>query len=135
MTLLDTAAQDASLNNDYGAAKGPNAPASHELALFTADPRLGGTELAATGGYARVVIANNGTNWPGASGGSTTSAQIVLPTSTAAWSDTATWFVLFDAADSVTRWDAGALAQEIDIDVAGADASTQLTVYYENTGV
>jgi hypothetical protein len=131
MTLLDAAAQSASLNNDYGANKGPNAPASHELALFTGDPRVGGTELTSAGGYARVVVANNGTNWPGASGGSTTSAEIALPTSTGAWSDTATWFVLFDAADSTTRWDAMPLFEEIDITVAGVTKSLILTINYQ----
>lgn len=135
MTLLDPAAQSASLDNDYGANKGPNAAAAHELALFTGDPVLGGTELTSDGGYVRVVVTNNGTNWPGASGGSTTSAVQSLPTSTGAWSDTATWFVLLDHADSVTRWDSGPLADEISVDAAGTVVTTSLTVYYEDSGV
>jgi hypothetical protein len=135
MTLLDPAAQSASLDNDYGATKGPNAPASLEVALFTDDPLLGGVELAATGGYARVVVPNDGTTWPAAaSGGSKTSAQVSFGTSTDAWSDVAAWFVLFDHADGVTRWDAQELTDEIVVTAAGTPASVQMTVYYDNTG-
>lgn len=134
MPILDVAAQDSSLNNDYGASAGSNAPTSHEVALFNGAPWESGTELASTGGYARVVLANNGTNWPGASGGATTSAVVTFPTSTAAWSDTATHFVLYDAADSTTAWDAQALSDEISVDAAGFVARLQLTVFYNAVG-
>lgn len=135
MTLLDPAAQSASLDNDYGATKGPNAPATLEVALFTGDPLLGGTELAATGGYARVVVPNDGTTWPNAaSAGSKTSAQVSFGTSTDAWSDVAAWFVLFDHADGVTRWDDGELADEINVTAAGTTVAALITVYYESTG-
>lgn len=135
MTLLSPAAQSASLDNDYGANKGPNAAAAHELALFNGDPRLGGTELTSDGGYARVVITNNGTNWPGASGGSTTSAQQTFAASTDAWSDTATFFVLYDHADGTTAWDSGELADEISVETSGTEVATSVTVYYEDSGV
>jgi hypothetical protein len=135
MTLLDPAAQSASLDNDYGATKGPNAPASLEVALFTDDPLLGGVELAATGGYARVVVPNDGTTWPAAaSAGSKTSAQVSFGTSTDAWSDVAAWFVLFDHADGVTRWDAQELTDVVVVDTSGTEVTTSLTVYYESTG-
>lgn len=128
--LLDTAAQNASLDNDYGATKGANAPASHEVALFDGDPSNGGAELTSTGGYARVTVTNNGTNWPAAADGAKTSATVTFPTATAAWSDTATHFVLFDHADSVTRWDSGLLDNEASVDVAGTVVAATLTVYY-----
>jgi hypothetical protein len=130
MGPLDTAAQDASLDNDYGATKGANAPSSHELALFTDDPRLGGVELDATGGYVRVVVTNDGTNWPAASGGMKVGAFQTFPDSTAAWSDTAKWWVLFDHADGTTRWDAGPLDDEIDVNAAGAGPVTRPSIYY-----
>lgn len=130
MSILSTAAQNASLDNDYGATKGANSPAAHQLALFNGDPLLGGTELTATGGYARVVVTNNGTNWPGAADGATTSASIAFATSTAAWSDTATHWVLYDNADGTTAWDAGVLDTEIDVDAAGAVVQTAVTIYY-----
>lgn len=130
MTLLSTAAQNASLDNDYGATAGSNAPAAHQVALFSGDPLLGGTELDSTGGYARVVITNDGTTWPGASGGSTTSAAVSFGTSSAAWSDTATHFVLYDDADGTTAWDAGLLDEEIAVDAASTVVETTLTVFY-----
>lgn len=130
MSLLDTAAQNASLDNDYGASKGANAPTAHEVALFTDHPDLGGTELTSTGGYARVSWTNDGTNWPAASGGQKTSATVTFPVPTAAWSDTATYWVLFDAADSTTRWDCGRLSEEISVDEAGGSVTAVLTIYY-----
>lgn len=129
--LIDTAAQNKSLDNDYGSTKGANAPAAHEVALFDGDPTQGGTELTSDGGYARVTLTNNGTNWPAASSGAKTSATVTFPTSTDAWSDTATWFVLYDHADSVTAWDAGLVA-EISVDAAGETPRTTLTIYYSN---
>lgn len=130
MTLLSTDAQDASLDMSYGASKGALAAATHELALFNGDPRTTGTELTSAGGYDRVTVTNNGTNWPGASGGSTVSAPQVLPTSSGAWSDTATHFVLYDAADGTTAWDSGELTEEISIDASGVVVSVVCTVYY-----
>lgn len=130
MALIDTAAQNASLDNDYGASTGPNAAAAHQLALFTDDPRTGGTELTSTGGYARVVVTNDGTNWAAAAGGSKTSAPQMFAASTDAWSDTATWFVLYDDADGTTAWDAGPLDSEIAVDTSSTEVETTLTIYY-----
>lgn len=133
--LISTAAQNASLANDYGANKGPNAASSLEVALFTDDPSLGGTELTSDGGYARVTVANDGTTWPDApSAGSITSATVTFAAPTGAWSDTAKWFVLYDAADSTTAWDAQELTQEVDVLDAGPAVPIQMTVYYENLG-
>lgn len=141
MSLLSIAAQNASLDNDYGSTAGPNAPASLEVALFDGDPLLGGLELTSDGGYARVTVANDGTTWPtAASGGAKTMATASFPTPTGAWSSTATFFVLYDAADSTTAWDSGELDDEIavDADEFGVPLTTsvgiQPTVYYENLG-
>src|SRR5690349_21683106 len=110
--IRDTAAQNKSLDNDYGATKGANAPASHALALFAGDPNLDGTELTATGGYARATVANNGTNWPAAADGVKVAAAQAFPTSTGPWSDVATHWALFDG---TTCWDTGVLDEEIDV--------------------
>jgi hypothetical protein len=131
MALLDEAAQNASLDNDYGASRGPNAPAAHQVALFDGDPLLGGLELTSAGGYARVTVTNNGTNWPAAASGAKTSAAVTFPTSSGAWSSTATHWVLYDDADGTTAWDSAPLDDEIDINEAGDTASTTLTVYYD----
>jgi hypothetical protein len=135
MALLDTAAQNASLDNDYGATKGPNAAAAHQLALFAGDPQAGGVELDNTvGGYARVTITNNGTNWPAASGGAKTATFQAYAASTDAWSAVATHWVLFDAADGTTRWDSGRLDTAISVDGPGETPNVAPTVYYNTTG-
>lgn len=126
--LLDTAAQNKSLDNDYGATRGSNAPASHQLALFAGDPSLDGVELASAGGYARVTIANNGTSWPAAAAGQKTGPGVTFPTSTGAWSDVATHWVLIGSDGN--RWDSGALAEEIDITAAGVTKKVTPTIYY-----
>jgi hypothetical protein len=61
--------------------------ATTHIALFTADPgeTFAGTEV--TGGsYARVAYTNNATNWPAASGGSKSNANVIdFGTATANW--------------------------------------------------
>lgn len=134
MSLLSTAAQNASLDNDYGATKGAASPANLEVALFNGDPLLGGTELTATGGYVAVTVGNDGTTWPSAatSGGKTTST-IAFATSTDAWSDVATFFVLRDASTG-DQWDSGPLTDEISVETSGTEVTTTITVYYEDLG-
>lgn len=63
------------------------APATLYAALFTSAPNDagGGTEVSA-GGYARVAITNNTTNFPNASGSSKSLAVAhVFPTASAVW--------------------------------------------------
>ena len=126
--IRDVAAQNASLDNDYGATHGPHSPSAHELALFNGDPTATAVELAADGGYARVSLPNDGTSWPGADGGAT-SVTADFPFSTGAWSDTATWWALY-ADDGTTMWDCGPLEQEISVDQAGEGITVTVTVYY-----
>lgn len=135
MSLLDVAAQNASLDNDYGATKGANAPAAHQVAIFTDHPDLGGVELDSFGGYARVMWTNNGTNWPAASGGQKVSADVVFATSSDEWqaggvSATGTYWVLFDNADGTTRWDCGRISDEVSVSATGAVVTLRLTIYY-----
>lgn len=124
--LIDTTAQDALLDGVYGS----GSPASFQIALFDGDPVLGGAELAATGGYARVTVANDSTLFPGASGGSTTSVPVAFAASTAAWSDTANYWVAYDAADGVTAYGSGLLSVEISVTEAGTVAEAEMTIYY-----
>ena len=68
------------------------------VALFTSAPTDagGGTEVSG-GGYARVAVTNDATNWPAASGGSKSNGtDIVFPTATADWG-TVVAFAIFDA--------------------------------------
>lgn len=111
---LDTAAQNAALNALLSGTT-TGIPTSWEFALYDGDPRItGSAELDATGGYARVVIANDATHFPGAVDGRSDSTQITLPTPTGAYSTTARFWVLYDHADSTTRWWFGPLSEEID---------------------
>jgi len=135
MSLVDIAAQNASLDMSYGANKGPLAPAAHQIALFTDHPDLGGVELDSVGGYVRPVVTNNGTNWPGASGGQTVSADVAFATPTGEWlaggvPASAAYFVTIDNADGTTMWDACPLDQEINVTAAGGDLAVQLTINY-----
>ena len=73
-------------------------PGTVYLALFTAAPddTGGGTEVSG-GGYARVAVTNNSTNWPAASGGSKSNGvDMTFPQATADWG-TVVAFAIFDA--------------------------------------
>ena len=73
-------------------------PATVYLALFTAAPSDsgGGTEVSG-GGYTRVAVTNNSTNWPAASGGSKSNGvDMTFPQATADWG-TVVAFAIFDA--------------------------------------
>jgi hypothetical protein len=74
-------------------------PATVYVALFTAAPGEagGGTEVSG-GGYSRVAVANNTTNWPTTSNGQKSNANaITFPQATANWGTIVAWG-LFDAA-------------------------------------
>lgn len=136
MALVSIAAQNASLDNDYGATAGPNAAAAHEVALYQGDPLNGGVELDAAGGYARPTITNDGTTWAAAAGGSKSSAVVTFADSTDEWTvggspAVATHFLLIDATTG-DFWDSGLLGDEISVEAAGPGPSVQLTIYYES---
>ena len=63
MPIRDQSAQERSLDNDYGATRGPNAPASFQVAFFSDD---GDTEITG-GGYARATLDND--DWNAAADG------------------------------------------------------------------
>jgi len=75
------------------------APGTTYIALFTVAPSDsgGGTEVSG-GSYARVAYTNNTTNWPAASGGSKSNANVIdFGTATANWG-TIVAVAIFDAA-------------------------------------
>lgn len=121
MPIRDEAAMNASLNNDYGATKGPNAPASHQFALYVGDPQIdlvngGGYEINNVNcpGYARVTMLNDGTTWAPASGGlKQTVAGITLPAPTGEWVDEPTHWGLIAAGEVV--WDTGPFTEPMQI--------------------
>jgi hypothetical protein len=74
-------------------------PATVYVALFTVAPGEagGGTEVSG-GGYSRVAVANNTTNWPTTTSGQKSNANaITFPQATANWGTIVAWG-LFDAA-------------------------------------
>jgi hypothetical protein len=81
---------------------GSGTPATLYVALLLTAPSStgGGTEVSG-GGYARVAVTNNNTNWVGATSTTpSTSANgttIAFPTASAAWG-TPGWFGIYDAA-------------------------------------
>lgn len=69
-----------------------------EIALSTADPGEDGSGIAepSGAGYARVSVANNGTNWAAASAGiKANAADFVFPTATGSWGTISYW-ALYD---------------------------------------
>lgn len=133
--LGSVAAMNASLDNDYGSARGSNAPDNLELALFVSDPDAGGLEMTSTGGYARSGPVASATAFPtAASGGAKTSIGWDFGTSSAAWDDVAGFFVIFDA-DSGDAWDSGPLPVPVSVNGSGVAVSVPgVTVYYGQNG-
>lgn len=127
--LSSTIAQNVSLDAMYGANKATIAPGSFHLALYAGDPNLGGVELTATGGYARVTVTNNGTNFPAATSGRKTTTAQTFPTSTGAWSAVATHWGFLDAV-SGDLYDTGALLEEVDVTATGQTATVQPVIFY-----
>lgn len=133
---LDVDAQNDGLKAWFGDGRAASIPSSWEVALWTGHPLASGSaELAADGGYARLVVANSSTNFPDPTAGVVISADLVWPDPTGAWSDTATHFLLLDAADSTTRWYVGLLGEEIDVTGAGPGFATQLSIPWNTEGV
>jgi hypothetical protein len=132
---LDITAQNAALDALLGDNAGASMPSSFEVALFTAHPLLGGTELDATGGYGRVTIANDSSVWPDASSGQKVSAIIPLAAPSGAWSDTATHYLLYDAADSTTAYLPGRLLSELAVDGTETTLAVQLAAFWNVTSL
>lgn len=78
--------ENAILNHVFGA-ETYTPPTSIEVALYTVAPSDsgGGTEVTG-GGYARVSLTNNTTNWPTTSSGSKSNAvEVLFPQATGSW--------------------------------------------------
>jgi len=98
-------------------------PATVYVALFTTSPSdsSGGVEVSG-GGYARVAVTNNLTNWPAAVSGSKSNGTVIsFPTATAAWG-TIVAFALMTAptGGDILYW--GAVNPNVSVP-SGADAS------------
>lgn len=122
--LIDVAARNASLDNDYGTTRGPNAAASHQVALYDED----GVELSSAG-YARVTLP--AASWPAAVDGQK-SATVVFPAPTGEWLPAVSWRLI---AGGVT-WDGGDFYDPLYVTAAsGTGPSVTVTVYYSTAEV
>lgn len=108
MAALSTTTSNQILDKEFGATN-YTPPANHYLALYSTAPNsdgTGGTELALSGGYARIAIANNTTSWSTASAKSKRNAiALAFPQATANWT-TAVAAVLLDASSggAIRAW-------------------------------
>jgi hypothetical protein len=135
--IHDIDAQDKSLDDDYGASHGSNAPASHDLALFFSDPLLASdpttVELDSTNspGYARVTI-NNDATWAAASGGQKLLAAgyVTMPDPTDTWLQTATHWGLLGSDGK--WWDCGELQAPLIVSSAGSGPVVSPAIFYGN---
>lgn len=130
MPIRDLAAMNASLDNDYGTTHGPNAPASHDLALFDGDPLLDGVELTDVDspGYARVSIP--AASWaPAVDGQKSLTAPAQLPDPTDAWVEASHWALL----DGSTMWDCGPLSEVLEVTAAGDGPLVSPVVFYDDS--
>lgn len=128
MPIRDQAAQERSLDNDYGTTRAAAAPAAFEVAGFAGDPSLGGVEVSG-GGYARGVLSND--DWLAADGGIKTSLPVAFPAPTGAWSATVTHVGLFDPVEAAW-WDVVPLVEPLDITGAGDPPSVVVSILYAN---
>lgn len=117
--LQSIEARNASLDNDYGTTRGSNAADSHEVALYADGVELSGN------GYARAEILP--ADWPAADGGQK-SAEATFPNPTGAWDPADSWALI----DPVTGyvWDAGQLANPVEITAAGDGPTIVVAVFY-----
>lgn len=145
---MDTAAQNASLDNDYGTTHGPNSPASFLLALFTGDPEGDGLEVEdatevdvldgdgnVTGttleanGYARAAVAHSDFA-ASVDGVKATTDPVQFADALAEWPDTVTHWQLY-AVDGTTAWDSGVIeGGGLDVTEAGAGPAVSVSIFY-----
>jgi hypothetical protein len=124
MPLASVAAQNASLDNDYGTTRGPNAPDAHELALFNGDPRFGGTELSGNG-YDRTPVLP--ADWDPAEDGAK-SATVTPADATGEWQSATHWLLIATATGD--WWETAALDQATSVTAAGPVTPVTVTAFY-----
>lgn len=121
---MDVAAMNAILDASFGTTRAAHCPSSHQLALFYGDPRDLGTELDATGGYARTTVA--AADWLAAADGEKSTVTKTLATPTGEWSSEATHYALFDGSGYL--WDSGPLTSALTVTGPGPAPQARITV-------
>ena len=128
--LKSTTAQANSLKAMYGPTRAAFMPATYYVHLFTADPDDGGTELTTAGGYAPVAIPAD--DFPAPDASATLETPDAVWTSTAAWSDVATYAELRDGAG--VRYDGAPLGRNINVGQAGVVVTINARIFYNELG-
>ena len=131
MPLISTTAQANSIKGMYGDSRAAHMPATLKVHLYTDDPREGGTELAATGGYVPLSVANSSANFPAPDAAAELETAFFEWTSTGAWSDVATWAQL---SDGTNLYDGGPLPQRINVTKAGTVVRVSARIFYNELG-
>lgn len=134
MPIRDQAAQERSLDNDYGPTRGPNSPDSFEVAFFVGDPLVDGTEVPThvdgiPTGYARAVHDND--DWELAAGGVKPTLPITFADALTEWPETVTHAALFDPVAG-EWWDTVELEEPLDVTGPGTIPPFVLPVFYDN---
>jgi hypothetical protein len=119
--LASIAAQNASLDNDYGTTRGPNTPTSLQVALLASADTS--DEITGTG-YARVVLDSD--DWLAAADGVKTSEPVSFGPPTGAW-ETARFAGLYDTVAGAW-WDVVALTEPLTVTGAGPAVVVTLSV-------
>ena len=111
MPIGSTQGKNDALDANYGASRSTAFPATVYLALFNGDPTVSGSELSpSTGGYTRLSIPNDATNWGAASSGVKSNLlTLYMPASTGAFNASANYFGFYDASVGGNLLDTGQL--------------------------
>jgi hypothetical protein len=142
--IRDQAAQERSLDNDYGPDRGPSAPDDLLVHLFMGDPEgdgvevpdesevddgAGGTVLVPNG-YAPAAMSND--DWAPAAGGiKSTDPDPVFPAPLEEYPGTVTHWALEDPVTGLW-WDSAPLSQPLDVTGPGSPIAVRLAVFYDN---
>lgn len=112
-----TTFMDNAILNEFFGGSNYAPPANLHVGLSTTTPtKTGGITEPSGGGYARVPVVNNATNFPNASNGSKSNGSVItFPEASAAWG-TVTHWVIYDAATGGNALVYGALGTSKAID-------------------
>ena len=130
MPLGSVEYEDKTFRACYGSQHSAAWPASFTVHLFADNPRDGGAELPAEGGYAPPTIANDDTNFPAPTGGEQ-EVSLVTITATGPWSVTAYYAGLKDPAGVLVEYVELAAPLEV---LAAGDVNIPLNFWHDDLG-
>jgi hypothetical protein len=111
---------------------GSGSPASYDLALSSTAPAEDGTNITepSGGGYSRLTITNNATNFPASpvGGPKTNGTTFQFPTATASWGAALTHWVLFNGLSTPVIWGTLSPSKVVDAEDALRILSGQMTI-------